>query len=339
MAHCAPRQSGAWKAMTLGEFDLIARLFAPLAGEGAFDLLDDAATLAPTPGHDLVLTKDALVEGVHFFAEDAPESIAAKLIRVNLSDLAAKGASPRGFLLALARGPLQTDEWLTRFAAALGGEARRFALPLLGGDTVRAAQGVFSLTAMGEVPAGRMVKRQGGAPGDLLYLTGTIGDAALGLKLRLEPQAPWAQALGGAHRAHLADRYLHPQPRMVLAPVLLAHASAAMDISDGLAGDGEKLAAHLGRAIEITRIPLSQAARAAIAAEPALMETALTGGDDYEILAAIPPEKAAAFEAEGAAAGVPLTRIGQLESAQGGNRWLDSAGAAVSFARKSYAHF
>lgn len=326
-------------AKPLGEFDLIAKLFRPLAAAGAFGLLDDAASLAPTPGHDLVLTKDALVEGVHFFAEDAPESIAAKLIRVNLSDLAAKGATPRGFLLALARGPLQTDAWLTRFATVLGQNARAFALPLLGGDTVRARQGMFSLTAIGEVPAGRMVRRQGGAAGDFLYVSGTIGDAALGLKLRLDPQATWARALTEGQRAHLLDRYLHPQPRMELAPALLAHASAAMDISDGMVGDGEKLAAHLGRSIEIARIPLSEAARAAIEAEPGLSEGVLTGGDDYEILAAVPADRAAAFEAQAARMRIGITRIGRLENAVGGNHWLDSAGAAVSFARKSYTHF
>lgn len=327
------------KPEPLGEFDLIERLFVPLAGEGAFGLMDDAATLAPTPGHDLVLTKDALVEGVHFFRDDAPESVARKALRVNLSDLAAKGASPRGFLLALGRGPLQTDAWLTRFASALGEDARAFGVPLLGGDTVKAAQGFFSVTALGEVPSGRMVQRQGGAPGDVLYVTGTIGDAALGLALRLEPEAPWAIALAPAYRSHLLERYLHPQPRMALAPAVLAHASAAMDISDGLVGDGEKLAAVLGRSIEIAQVPLSEAARAAIALHPALLETALTGGDDYELLISVAPEKRAAFEMDALRTGPGVVRIGQLEASGAPHRWLGAAGQSVSFVRKSFAHF
>ncbi|MCA0405045.1 MAG: thiamine-phosphate kinase [Proteobacteria bacterium] len=323
----------------LGEFDLVRTLFAPLAGEGAFSLEDDAATLVPTPGHDLVLTKDALVEGVHFFPDDPPESIAAKLLRVNLSDLAAKGAKPRGFLLALARGPRQSSAWLARFAACLGQNARAFALPLLGGDTVKADQAMFSLTALGEVPSGRMVHRQGGAPGDALYVSGTIGDAALGLALRLAPGSVWGGALSEADRAHLLDRYLHPQPRMALAPVLLAHASAAMDISDGLVGDGEKLASRLGRTVHAAKVPLSPAARAAMALHPPLLETALTGGDDYEILMAVPQENTSAFEADALRAGCPVVRIGQLDAPGAPHRWLDATGEPLSFVRKSYAHF
>lgn len=323
----------------LGEFDLIRTLLAPLAGEGAFSLEDDAAILRPSPGQDLVLTKDALVEGVHFFADDPPESIARKLLRVNLSDLAAKGAKPRGFLLALARGPRQSNDWLTRFARALGADATAHGITLLGGDTVKAEQAMFSLTALGEVAEGRMVPRQGGAPGDALYVSGTIGDAALGLALRLNPAAPWARGLDEAHRAHLLDRYLHPQPRVALAPVLLAHASAAMDISDGLVGDGEKLAHRLGRCVEIARVPLSLAAQAAIALHPPLLDAALTGGDDYEILAAVSPENSAAFEVDALQAGVHVVKIGQLEAEGAANRWLGRDGSILSFARKSYAHF
>ncbi len=323
----------------MDEFEIIRTLFAPLAGAGGLALEDDAALLRPTPGCDMVLTKDVLVEGVHFFAEDAPESIAAKLIGVNLSDLAAKGARPRGFLLALARGPHQDDAWLARFAEGLGHHSRAQGIALLGGDTVRAEQAMFSLTALGEVPAGGMVLRQGGAPGDLLYLSGTIGDAALGLALRLEPGAAWARALAEKDRAHLLDRYLHPRPRLALAPLLLAHAGAAMDISDGLIGDGEKLAARLGRSVELARIPLSGAARAAMALHPPLWITALTGGDDYEVIAAVAPEKAAAFEAGALRAGVAVAKIGQLEAEGMPARWLDEAGGAQAFARKSYRHF
>ena len=323
----------------LSEFDLIARLFAPMAGAGALGLLDDAALLAPAPGTELVLTKDALVEGVHFFADDPAASIARKALRVNLSDLAAKGARPVGFLLALGRGPRQDDAWLAEFAAGLAADSRAYAVPLFGGDTVKTAQAFFSITAMGEVPTGRMVKRQGGAPGDLLYVSGTIGDAALGLRLRLDPAADWAKRLSPEHRDFLAERYLHPQPRGVLAPSLIAHASGAMDISDGLIGDCDKLAARLGRRMEIEAVPLSPAARAAIALEPALLDVALTGGDDYEILAAVPPEKAGAFEAGALHSGVPVAKIGILSPVDSGAEWRMGSGLMRDFAVRSFRHF
>lgn len=323
----------------LSEFDLIASLFAPMAGEGALGLLDDAALLTPAPGTDLVLTKDALVEGVHFFPDDPPASIARKALRVNLSDLAAKGAVPKGFLLALGRGARQDDAWLAAFAEALAVDSRAYAIPLLGGDTVKTGQAFFSITALGEVPAGRMVKRQGGEAGDFLYVSGTIGDAAVGLKLRLEPEASWARALPAEHRGLLIDRYLHPQPRTALAPLLLDHARGAMDISDGLVGDGDKLAARLGRRFEADAVPLSSAVRAAIALEPALLDVALTGGDDYEILAAIPPENAAAFEEEALRSGVPVTKIGALSPIDSGAEWRMGNGSIRDFTHRSYRHF
>ncbi|MFN3482368.1 MAG: thiamine-phosphate kinase [Rhabdaerophilum calidifontis] len=326
-------------AAPLSEFDLIARFFAPIAAPGGLGLLDDAALLAPPPGCDLVLTKDAIVEGVHFFAEDPPGAVARKALAVNLSDLAAKGATPLGFLLALGRGPRQDEEWLAAFAGGLAEEARAGRCPLLGGDTVRTGQAFFSITAFGAVPAGRMVRRQAGAPGDLLFVSGTIGDAALGLRLRLEPDAAWSRALPPAARAHLLDRYLHPAPRLALAPVLLDHARAAMDISDGLVGDADKLVAGLGAAFDIAAVPLSEAARAAIAREPALRDTALTGGDDYEILAAVPLEQAAAFTAGAERAGVPVTGIGRLLPAGSGIVWRGDDGAARLFSNRSFRHF
>lgn len=326
-------------AAILSEFELIARYFAPMAGEGALGLLDDAAILAPRKGFDLVITKDAIVEGVHFFPHDPPASIARKALRVNLSDLAAKGATPRGFLLALGRGKRQDTAFFEAFAPALAEDSRAFGCALLGGDTVKTEQAFFSITAFGEVPSGQMVRRQGGTAGDALYVTGTIGDAALGLRLRLEPDSAWALALNPEHRAVLLDRYLHAQPRLALAPALLAHASAAMDISDGLVGDCDKLAAGLGRTLSIAQVPLSEAARAAIALEPSLLELALTGGDDYEILAAVPPAKEPRFVKEALRAGVSVARIGQLDGVGMETRWLDPDGRPRAFARRSYTHF
>ncbi|MET0429274.1 MAG: thiamine-phosphate kinase, partial [Microvirga sp.] len=202
-----------------GEVDLIARYFAPIADPAGLGLKDDAACLAPTPGHDLVVTVDALVEGVHFLPGDPPGSVARKALGVNVSDLAAKGSEPRGFLLALALPDGWTTDWLSAFADGLGRAARDFGCPLLGGDTVRAAGPLtLSVTALGEVPRGRMVRRTNARPGDAICVTGTIGDAALGLDLRGSPA--WAGALSAEHRAILADRYLHPRPRHGLAAIL-----------------------------------------------------------------------------------------------------------------------
>lgn len=321
-----------------GEFDLIARHFAPLAGPGAFGLTDDAAMLDVPAGESLVVTKDMLVEGVHFFAEDAPASLAQKALGVNLSDLAAKGAKPLGFLLGFGRTTRQDEAWCADFAAGLARLARDSACALMGGDTVNAPALTLSVTAFGTVPRGRMVRRQAGEPGDLVYVSGTIGDAALGLRLRLEPDAPWTQALTAAERTFLLDRYLHPQPRNALAPALLAHARGAMDVSDGLVGDGDKLASRLGGQFEMRDVPLSAAARAALQAEPTLIETILTGGDDYEILCAIPAGEAAAFEGAARAVGVPVARIGTLAEAGEPRLWRNPDGRERRFTRRAYTH-
>jgi thiamine-monophosphate kinase len=329
----------------LSEFDLIERYFAPMAHAGGLGLQDDAALLTPPPGHDLVMTVDALVSGIHFFADDPPGMVAKKALSTNLSDLAAKGAAPLGFLLTFGRGADQDEGWVADFAAGLAEDAALHHCPLFGGDTVRATNrrndnGFFlSITAFGHVPKGGMVRRQGGAPGDHLYVTGTIGDAALGLALRLAPDAPWAKPLAEEEHAHLLTRYLLPQPRLALAEALRLHASAAMDISDGLVGDCEKLARHLGRRMDIAPIPLSPPARMAIKAEPNLLETVLTGGDDYEILAAIPPANAMAFEQAAQQAGVTVTRIGQLAEAGAPNLWIGDGGTPMAFTRRSYTHF
>lgn len=324
---------------SLSEFEMIARLFAPMAGEGAFELRDDAAVLKPNPGRDLVITKDMLIEGVHFFADDPPASLAHKALAVNMSDLAAKGARPRAFLLGLGRAERFDAEWLTGFAQGLAAASGRFGCRLLGGDTVRAGQLILSVTAFGEVPSGRMVRREAGKAGDALFVTGTIGDAALGLKLRQEPEAGWVQRLGVEHRASLVDHYLHPQPRLALAPALIDHARAAMDISDGLVGDTAKLAPHLGRIIDIPAIPFSPAARAAIALAPELLDVALTGGDDYEILCAVPPEADEKFAVHALQLGVPVTRIGRLVAAETGALWRDIDGRPRHFMHGSYTHF
>jgi thiamine-monophosphate kinase len=299
------------------EDGLIARFFAPIAGEGALGLKDDAARLTPKPDHDLVLTVDALVERVHFLPEDAPGSIARKALGVNVSDLAAKGADPTGFLLSLALPDGWIENWLAEFADGLGQASRDFSCPLLGGDTVKARGPLtLSVTAVGQVPAGRMVLRTTAKPGDVICVTGTIGDAALGLKLRSVPA--WAEGLSLEERGHLADRYLHPRPRHRLAAAMRSHANAAMDVSDGLAGDLAKMmrASGVSALIETDRVPLSGAAAKAVQASPDLLDLALTGGDDYEILCTVPEKSLDSFLKEADRVGVTLSVIGRVVSGQ-----------------------
>jgi thiamine-monophosphate kinase len=326
--------------MPLSEFDLIATHFAPMAAPGALSLLDDAAFLAPPAGHDLVLTKDMLVAGVHFFADDPPGMIAKKALRVNLSDLAAKGAEPLGFLLGLALPKDITDAWLAGFAYGLAEDAAAHAIPLQGGDTVRSSGPLMiSVTAIGSVPAGRMVRRLAVQPGDALYVSGTIGNSAIGLQLRSQAEAEWARSLAEASRSWLLERYLLPEPRMVLAPAVQHFAHAAMDISDGFVGDLTKMLTGSGCGAEIglAGIPLSAQVQEALRFNPALMETALTGGDDYELLVAVPPHHVAAFET--AAHGAAITRIGTATDSAQGIQFLGPDRKPHRFSKGSFVHF
>ena len=322
---------------------LIARFFKPLATHpGALGLSDDAAFLTPPAGFDLVLTTDAIVGGVHFFPEDAAHTVAGRALRVNLSDLAAKGARPLGFLLSLALPREIGEQWLEGFAQGLRADADLFGCPLFGGDTDR-TQGpiVVSIAMFGTVPEGTMVRRAGARAGDRVFVTGTIGDAALGLLLRRDGSAAARWALAEDQRDHLANRYLVPEPRLALADGLRAHASAAMDVSDGLAGDLAKLCRVSGVAteIEVTRVPLSTAARAALAREPALIETIITGGDDYEVLACVPADAVEALRRQASAAGIALTEIGTVAAGQGQARFVDALGKPLALAHPSFSHF
>jgi thiamine-monophosphate kinase len=330
----------------LTEQDLIARYFAPLAGPGGLGLRDDAALLAVPPGTELVLTADALVAGVHFFSQDPPEKIAAKALGVNLSDLAAKAADPLGFLLTLALPRDWRPDWLEAFAHGLGEMAAQCHCPLLGGDTV-ATPGplTLSITALGAVAAGKMKRRTTAAPGEAFYVSGTIGDAALGLRLRQaelgqEPTPAWAQSLSPEQREMLIDRYLVPRPRLALIPAL-REASAAMDISDGFVGDLRALtrASGLHAQVDLRRIPLSAAGQIALGAEPALFERILCGGDDYEILCAVPQHAAARFEALAAVAGVPVTAVGRAVSPDSAESLIGRDGQSQIFERDRYSHF
>jgi len=304
----------------IGEFELIARVFAPLAADGALGLTDDAAFYRPRPGRDLVLTKDEVVSGVHFFADDPWDAVARKALRVNLSDLAAKGAAPVGYLLALGLPPDFTVEQVDALGAGLAADQAAYGISLYGGDTVRSPAGLtLSVTAIGEVSEGGMIRRGGARAGETIVVTGTIGDAALGLRLRLDPALSGRLGLSDAHRDHLLDRYLLPRPRGALASAVAAGTSGGMDISDGLVGDLAKMAAASGVGIEIDAdsVPLSEAARAAIAADPRLLAVALTGGDDYELALSMAEDKADAFLAVAAAAGIPAAKIGRTRAGEG----------------------
>ncbi len=313
----------------MDEFETIARLFAPLSrGEpGAFGLTDDAAALAPAPGYDFVLTKDAIVAGVHFFADDPAGAVAAKLMRVNLSDLAAKGARPRACLLAAAFPPGAGPAWVEGFAAGLAAEVAAFGMTLIGGDTVSTAGPAwFSLTAIGEVPSGTMIRRAGARAGDLVCVSGCIGDAALYVAGRLK-----GRAVGDL--AAFEGRYRLPTPRLALGATLRGLAHACCDISDGLVADLGHLCEQsgVGAVVEAARVPLSAAAKAALAADPGLIETVLTGGDDYELVFALAPEDLPKLAGQG------VTAIGRFEQGQG-VRVTNPAGLPMTLGQGGWRH-
>lgn len=299
------------------EFEQIARLFRPLTrgAPAALDLLDDAAVLPRRPGHDLVVTKDAIVEGVHFLPDDPPQLVARKLLRVNLSDLAAKGAEPFGYFLAV--GWPKTFDAAARaaFAEGLRADGEAFDLSLLGGDTVSTAGPWFaSLTALGWVPAGRMVRRGGARPGDVVLVSGQIGDGWLGLQAaRGEIADP---------DGSLAARYRTPEPRLALREALLAHATAACDVSDGLIADAGHIAKASGVSIEIDleRVPLSLAGQAWLDAQPderAARVSLASGGDDYEVVCTCAAGAEMAIVALAAEIEVPLSRVGRVGEGTG----------------------
>jgi thiamine-monophosphate kinase len=322
---------------SLGEFGRIARFFRPLAAgsPGAFDLTDDAAAIAVPAEQELVVTTDAVVAGIHFFPTDDPGDIARKALRVNLSDLAAKGAQPFAYTLTLALGRDISDGWVEAFAAALAKDQAEFGIGLIGGDSVSTEGPIWiSVTAFGLVQAGRMVRRSGAKPGDLVFVTGTIGDSALGLRVLKGLELP------DVDRKTLIARYLIPQPRSPLTAAVAEYASAALDVSDGLAADFGHLCVASGVTgiLESARVPLSAAAQRAIAQDPNLLSTVLTGGDDYEILLTATPGRSPALIAAAKATGVALTEIGRVEAGAGMVLVLDGYGAPVTFAEAGWTH-
>lgn len=338
-----PQQDKNGKPSKFSEHDIIARYFRPLAEAvpGASGLVDDAAWISVSGGEDLVVTTDALIAGVHFFADDAPADIAWKALAVNVSDLAAKAAVPLAYSLALVLPRDVTEDWLAGFVQGLSEAQEAFGIGLSGGDTTVSASGslMISVTAFGTVPEGRIVRRNAARAGDRLYVSGTIGDAVLGLKLRADDAGILNWPLDETGRQFLIKRYLRPEPRITLHDVLLAHASAAMDISDGLAIDASRMCAASGvRAqIDASAVPLSPPAQtlrnAAISAD-----TILTGGDDYEILMAIPSVSEQAFLIDATSYKVPVTRIGRFSQGEG-LEILGKNDELLTLDRLGYDHF
>lgn len=329
-----------------GEFDLIARYFAPLSAAipGALGLKDDACAYTPPAGHDLVLTVDAMMAGIHFLPDDPADLVARKLLRVNLSDLAAKGAKPVGYLLTTAFSPEIDEAWVARFAAGLAADQQEFGLGLLGGDTISTPGPLsLTLTALGIVPTGRALRRNGAKPGDAVLVSGTIGDGALGLKvLRHEFMSLAREACD-----FLAGRYHLPQPRLALGQALLASnlVHAMMDVSDGLVGDLGHIASASGTrgVVQAALVPVSPAAAALLADAPDLLPLVLTGGDDYELLLTAAPESVDELLALAAGLGTALSVIGVMapDDGQPGDpvRVADRDGADMALPNAGYRHF
>jgi thiamine-monophosphate kinase len=327
-----------------GEFEIIARYFAPLARgfPGAFGLLDDAAVIAPMPGGELVAKTDAIVGGVHFLDDDPPDLIARKALRTNLSDLAAKGAVARAYMLDIMLPKTTTEEWIAAFARGLAEDQQEYSVHLIGGDTDWTPGPVtVAIMAFGDVATGRMLHRGGAHAGDILFVTGTIGDAALGLAaLRGD------LAIRDSEAAHfLLDRYRLPRPRVTLGPRLIGIAHAALDVSDGLIADLGHLCdvSELAAVIEAPRVPLSSAAHAVLATHSSHITTVLTGGDDYEILFTAPPGAMNELAELSRTVDVPITPIGRMQSASVGKdrqiTVLDASGEPLAFNRSGWTHF
>lgn len=300
------------------EFQVIADLFAPLARSypGALGLTDDVALLAADGDYETAATMDAMVAGVHFLPGDPADLVARKLVRVNLSDLAAKGARPFAIMLAAAFPKGVDLDWLRLFAKGLGEDVAEFNIALIGGDTV-ATPGplTLSLTALGKVGRGRAVLRSGAKAGDSVWVSGSIGDGALGLRAARDG---W-EGLAAAHVDFLADRYRLPRPRVGVGAGLPGLAHAGMDVSDGLVQDLGHIcrASGLGAEIDAAAVPLSPAAQAALRGDHSLLATILTGGDDYELLFTAPPSATADVLALGRQAGVAVTAIGTMIAGEG----------------------
>ncbi len=315
----------------MDEFELIADLFAPLAtGPGALGLTDDASLIQIPQSQEAVVTTDTLVEGVHFPAGTDPRKVAQKLLRVNLSDLAAMGAAPLGYWLGVQVTKDGARDWLAKFVEGLRADQTVLGITLMGGDTVTTPGPVaLSLTAMGTVPTGGALLRSGAKPGDRIFVSGTIGDGALGLKAARGE----CEALDAGAKAYLIDRLECPTPRLSLGQSLRGHASAAIDVSDGLVADAWHIAgaSNARLVIDADRVPFSPQARAALEGGGATLEELLTGGDDYELLFTMPPGAAVPQGGD-----VAVTEVGEVAEGEGVR--VMKGGKELQLARRGFTH-
>lgn len=315
----------------LGEFEQISQIMAPLAqkAKGAFSLQNDAAVLSHAANEEMVITTDTLVAGVHFFPDDPPESIAVKVLGVNLSDLAAMGATPLHYTLNTSYPSEITTDWIKRFATGLQKMQDQYGITLIGGDTTRTpGPATFSLSAIGTVQQGRALERLTTSPGDDIYVSGTIGDSALGLLA--------AQGKINDPNGFLLDRYRHPRPRTKLGQGLLGLATACLDISDGLLTDLSHFQA--GASLCITDIPLSAAARELVSEDSSLWSSVLNGGDDYELLFTVSPQKEKELMDLSETSQTPVKKIGRIT--EGSERIvLDEEGQPLKLKTTGYRHF
>ena len=322
------------KLAELGEFGLIKRIARRVAPSPSVPLGigDDAAALLPTPGYLTLITSDMLLEGVHFdLAFCDPQSLGRKSLAVNLSDLAAMGAHPRHFLLSLALPCDISLEFLDRFMAGVMEQAERFGVTLVGGDTCGSKAGLaISITALGEQRPERLVKRSGATAGDLIYLTGTVGDAAAGLR----------QLRGGVRQGFLVSRQLDPQPR-VSAGVALAEAglaAAMIDVSDGVLADLTHICelSGVGARLDLAGLPLSDEYRETCGADPFAL--ALSGGEDYELLFCTPKGRGGEVEALLDGLGLRVAKIGSITTGSG-VELVTAEGGAYAQALRGFDHF
>ena len=317
--------------MPLGEFDLIAKYFTRTVKRAALGVGDDCALFATSPGMQLAVSSDMLVEGRHFLPTVAPDRLGHKAIAVNLSDLAACGAKPLAFTLALAM-PRVDERFLEGFARGLLALADEHECELIGGDTT---QGPLNLciTVFGEVPQGAALLRSGAQPGDDLYVSGSLGDARLALEA-----FRGTVALAGDAFEHVRIAMEQPQPRVALGLALRGVATSAIDVSDGLLGDLAHVLrrSQVGAEVEVDALPRSAVLRAL--PEPLQHTCTLAGGDDYELVFTAPPQRAPEVVAAAQAAGVPVTRIGRIREGAG-LRLIDCDGRPVADNFSAFDHF
>jgi thiamine-monophosphate kinase len=297
--------------------------------------------ISPALGHELVAKTDAIVAGVDFPPDDPPDLVARKALRVNLSDLAAKGAIPRAYMLDLILPNMIDEVWIAAFAAGLAQDQAEYGVHLTGGDMSSTPGPVtIAVMAFGEAPIGRIIRRGGARAGDAIFVTGTIGDAALGLAVLHGSMRKTDQG----RSAFLVDRYRLPRPRSNLGPQLIGIASAAVDVSDGLVADLRHICSvsKLGAIIEASRVPLSDAARTAVTQNPKLLATVLTGGDDYEILFTAPSEATKIIAELSRSTGVPITRIGRMVTSSDDEcnvSVIDVDGRPLALSSEGWTHF